>query len=409
MNLLTYSAYYVPEVASGMFLTTSLYEDLAKNGVHVKLFCPLPTRGVDDAVRNSYKSKKHEKQFDGNLEINRLNIPKEKKNPISRALRYIYMNFLFILKSFKCTADAIYVCSTPPTQGAMAAIIKKIKKIPFVFNLQDVFPDDMISMGMTSEDSIIAKIGRKIENFTYKNADKIIVISNDMKQNILDKGVPAEKIEVVSNWVDEALFRPIAEKENFIFDKFNISKDTFNVVYAGNLGNAQNISIIVEAANQLQSNSKIQFYVFGNGAQEDEYKQQATDLKLNNIHFYPMQPYEEATFVYSMGDVCVVPCKKGFGGSAMPSKTWSIMATGTPILASFDKETDMEKLIDQYKVGLFSEAGDLSGFTSNILELSANMLQVEQYGKNAREYIDLYVSRKKCTEKYEKIIRDVIL
>ena len=99
------------------------------------------------------------------------------------------MNLVFIHSAAKVDADAIFVQSTPPTQGAMAAIIKKKKKIPFIYNLQDVFPDSLVGAGMATEKSIVYRIGRKIEDYTYRNADRIIVISNDIKENIINKGV----------------------------------------------------------------------------------------------------------------------------------------------------------------------------------------------------------------------------
>jgi len=215
MNLLLYSAYYEPEVAASLYLSTNLYEDFATAGMNVRLYVPLPTRGVTDEVRKSYR-KRIEKKVNGHLEIIRLNIPKEGKKTIQRIFRYLWMNLVFIYTSSKIDADAIFVQSTPPTQGAMAAIIKKKKKIPFIYNLQDVFPDSLVGSGMTKERSIVYKIGRIIENFTYKQADRIIVISNDIKANIIMKGVPENKIVVIPNWIDSEIVHPIKRMENHL-------------------------------------------------------------------------------------------------------------------------------------------------------------------------------------------------
>ena len=404
MNLLLYSAYYEPEVAASLYLSTNLYEDFAASGMNVRLYTPLPTRGVTDDVRNSYIGK-IEKKIDGRLEIIRLNIPKESKSTMKRALRYLWMNFVFICNASKFDADAIFVQSTPPTQGAMAAIIKKKKKIPFIYNLQDVFPDSRLGAGMTKENSFIYKIGRRIEDYTYRNADRIIVISNDIKQNIINKGVPEEKIVVVPNWIDAEKIHSIAKEDNYLFDKYHIPKDKFTVVYAGNLGYAQNIEVIIKSAELLKEHKSIQFVVFGKGAQEDEYKEMSAGL--DNVHFFPIQPYSEVSYVYSLGDVSIVPCKKGFGGSAMPSKTWSIMATGTPVLASFDLGTEMEKIIKTEEVGLFSDAGDATGLSENILKLYTGKSLREKYGKNARVYVEKNLNRKVCTQRYIDTVMDV--
>ena len=404
MKLLIFSAYYEPEVAASLYLSTNLYEDMAESGINARLYVPLPTRGVTDEDRKKYRGKV-EYKINNNLEIIRLNIPKEKKSPIIRALRYLWMNILFVFKSNKYDADAIFVQSTPPTQGAMAALIKKHKKIPFIYNLQDVFPDSMVGAGLTTEKSLLFKIGRLIENYTYKNADCIIVISNDIKNNIIKKGVSENKIIVIPNWIDSNLVHPISRQENYLFEKYKISREKFIVVYAGNLGYAQNIEVIIEAAKKLQDNELIQFVVFGKGAQEEEYKKQADGLR--NLVFLPIQPYSEVSYVYSLGDASIVPCKRGFGGSAMPSKTWSIMASGTPVLASFDSDTDLEKLIKKEEFGLFSLSEDADGLIKNILTLFNNPNLKKQMGENARKYVQSNLSRKKCTYQYIEAVKRI--
>ena len=405
-NILVFSAYYEPEVAASLYLSTNLYEDFAKNGWKVDLFVPMPTRGVDDTTRNTYKKKKEEVK--GNLHIHRVSLMREGNNVLGRALRYLLMNVIFVWKGLTTKADAIFVQSTPPTQGAMAAIIKKFKKIPLVYNLQDIFPDSMISMGMTTENSLVCKIGRVLEKFTYDNADEIIVISNDMKRNLIRKGVQENKISVVSNWIDIDKVYPIAKKDNYLFEKYELDRHKFNVVYAGNLGFAQNIEVIIRVAKKMEDYPNLQFIIFGKGAQENEYKKLAQELQVSNLTFLPIQPYSEVSYVYSLADVSVVSCKKGFGGSAMPSKTWSIMATKTPILASFDAETDMENIITNENVGLFAEADNVEKLVENISILYSNRERLEKMGENARQFVENNASRYSCTNKYIKVIDSLI-
>lgn len=191
-----------------------------------------------------------------------------------------------------------------------------------------------------------------------------------------------------------------------LFEKYNIPKDKFTVVYAGNLGYAQNIEVIIKAAEVLKENNDIQFVIFGKGAQEDEYKKMADGL--NNMMFLPIQPYSEVSYVYSLGDVSIVPCNKGFGGSAMPSKMWSIMATGTPVLASFDSGTDMENLIRSEEIGLFSESEDYLMLADNITEIFNSKDKQEMFGKNARIYVEEKRNREVCTQRYIDVIKQCI-
>ena len=159
MKALIYSAYYEPEVAASMYLSTNLYEDIAKSGTIVSLYVPTPTRGVSDEQRKEFSTKKKiEYKCDEKLIIKRVSIPREGKRAINRVLRYLLVNAAFIFKCFSEDPDYIFVQSTPTTQGAMAVIIKKIKKVPLVYNLQDVFPDSLVGSGMTKKGSLIYRI-----------------------------------------------------------------------------------------------------------------------------------------------------------------------------------------------------------------------------------------------------------
>ena len=216
MKILAFNAYYEPEKAASIYLPRNIYEGFAEHGWDTALFVPVPTRGVDRETRNYYKRHQREVRVNGKLKIIRMRLYREGRNPILRAIRYVLMNAMFLLKAVHMSADMIFVQSTPPTQGAMAAVIKKLKKIPFVYNLQDVFPDSMVNAGMTKQGSLIWKIGRHVENFTYRNADKIIVISENMRQLLLEKGVAKDKIEVVYNWVETEKVVPISRKDNYL-------------------------------------------------------------------------------------------------------------------------------------------------------------------------------------------------
>lgn len=407
MKITMLQGYYEPEVASGMHMTTNLVEDLISKGHTVDIITPIPTRGVSDETRKKYKNNKLEKKRDGKLRIHRYWLPKEGKNTIIRAFRYLMGGVLHIIKSIKIETDIIVITSTPPTNGIIAAVLKKLKKVPIVYVLQDIFPDSMISAKMTKEGSIIWKIGRYIENITYRNTDRIIVISKDFKENLIKKGVDREKVDIVYNWVDESVVYPVKREENILFKSLGLNKEKFYVVYAGNLGNAQNIEVILEAAKATKQYDDIEFIIFGNGVQEDEYKQMARKMNLTNLSFYPLQPYDMVSYVYSIGNVSIVSCKEGFGGSALPSKTWSIMSTATPVLASFDENSELQNIIEENNIGLFTKAGDSQALKKAIVKLYKNRELCKVMGENSRQYIINNLSRKSQTKKYIEIIEHI--
>ncbi|WP_083262996.1 glycosyltransferase family 4 protein [Merdimonas faecis] len=409
LKILQMSAYCDPEQISSSHLTDDLYDAFSKSNICVEDYVPTPCRGISKEVRSKFKKIPYEEKFNGHYIINRFPMFPEGKNPLLRALRYILVNIIQYFKGIRAkNVDVIFSGSTPPTQGLLCSMVKKKLKVPFVFTLQDVFPDSMVNTGLTSEGALIWKIGRKLESYTYDNADAIIVISEDIKKNIIRKGVPEEKIYVIHNWIDTDKVYPISKGENYLYTKYKISKDMFNVVYAGNLGFAQNIEVILSAAKTLQEKENIQFLIFGKEAQAEEYKKKVLEMELSNVRFLPIQPYSEVSYVYSLGDASIVSCKKGFGGSAMPSKTWCIMATGTPVLASFDSETEMESIIKTVEVGVFSDADDFRGLADNILKLYADESLKEKLGMNARTYVEKNLNRRVCTQKYIDTIMETV-
>lgn len=409
MRILNLYAYYSPEIAASSYIVENIQQACAREGFEMVLYTPEPTRGISTKVRKEYKKKKHEIKYEGKLKIYRFAMFREGKNPIGRAFRYFCCNVAQLINGvFAKDINLICIDSTPPTQGALAAILKKIKKVPVVYTLQDIFPDSLVNTGLASQGSFLWKVGRIIENFTYRNMDKIIVISDDFKQNIISKGVPTEKVEVIYNWVDEKAVVPIDRKNNELFDKLQLDRDKFYVVYAGNLGQAQNIEIILKAAQSLSGYSDIRFVIFGGGQHENYYKEMVKDMQLLNIYIFPLQPYSLASNVYSLGDVSLVSCKKGLGKSAMPSKTWSIMSAETAVIANFDEGTDLQHIIEDNNVGIFTIAEDVEGLKNAILKMYNDKDLCRAMGENGRKFILNNLTREIGTQKYIEVIKSIV-
>lgn len=408
-NVLLLPAYFEPEMTPTSFLMQDVHDSLMSGGYKLVIHTPMPTRGVSIEIRNQYKNCRYEVLNDGKMVVNRFSLIREGVNPILRALRYFIGCLKQLYRGIKTKdIDIIFISSTPPIQGAMAAVIKIITKKPFIYSLQDIFPDSMVAAKFTRKGSLLWKVGRIIEDFTYKNADKIIVISNDFKRNIIEKGVPEEKIELIYNWVDEKKVLPIEKGENKLFDEFNIDKNKFNIVYAGNLGNAQNIGIIIDAAFRLKDHHNIHIVIFGNTELIDNYKNIVKARSLDNISIFPLQPHEKISQVYSLGDISIVSCKKNFGTIAMPSKTWSIMSSGTPVLASFDCGTELQNLIEENNVGVFTEAENEVQFCDAILALYHDRNLCKIMGQNGRNFVLKNLTKDSATSKYLEVFNSVL-
>lgn len=401
--------YFPPEKSSGSDLVEDLLEGFANEEWNIDLFTPTPTRGVTKAQRMEYCQRKRvEKILKGNVIIHRMHLYREGKSFIGRAIRYILFSIECLWKSVTVPADFIFTGSGPPSQGVVVALAKKISGKKVVYNLQDIFPDSLVTSGICDENSVLMKIGYAMEKFTYKNVDLIITVSDDMEENIRRKGVPSEKIKVVRNWIDTDKVFPIEREKNLVFDKLGITREKFLVVYAGNIGKVQGIDVIVRAAEKLKENVDIQFIIIGNGSEEEEIKNMILKKELNNIAMFPLLESEWVSQVYSMADVCIISCKPGTGGSGMPSKTWTIMAAGTPIIASFDKGSEMEKIITEAKCGICTEAGNENTLVEAIEKMFFNKKDMKTMSYNAREYAVQHVSKEKAVQMYINCINDLL-
>ena len=299
--------YFPPEKSSGSDLVEDLLEGFANEEWNIDLFTPTPTRGVTKAQRMEYCQRKRvEKILKGNVIIHRMHLYREGKSFIGRAIRYILFSIECLWKSVTVPADFIFTGSGPPSQGVVVALAKKISGKKVVYNLQDIFPDSLVTSGICDENSVLMKIGYAMEKFTYKNVDLIITVSDDMEENIRRKGVPLEKIKVVRNWIDTDKVFPIEREKDLVFDKLGITREKFLVVYAGNIGKVQGVDVIVRAAEKLKENVDIQFIIIGNGSEEEEIKNMILKKELNNIAMFPLL---ESEWVYS-GDI--EPSARGF-------------------------------------------------------------------------------------------------
>lgn len=407
MRILQLAGYFYPEKAASIYLEENRYQAFSKAGFYTVVYAARPQRGLSEEEYQEYKHKKHGMMYDNGVEVHRFAMYREGKNAVLRALRYFMISAIQFWKGIRANdIDLIYVASTPPTQGALAAMVKKFKRVPFVYNLQDIFPDSLAGTDLAKKGGLLWKIGRVIENFTYRNADKIIVISEDFKKNIMAKGVPEDKIVVVYNWVDEQAVVDVPREENKLFDKYNLDRGKFYITYNGNIGLTQNMDMLLEVAKSLEANEKIQFVLVGNGAYLEKVQQIIKDRNIGNVTLLPFQPYEDISYVFSLGDVSIVISKPGVGANSVPSKTWSIMSASRPVLASFD-ENELKTIITNNNCGIFTKAGDKEAFTEAILKMYRDSELCKEMGKNGRQFVMDNLTKEAGTQKYVDVIKSL--
>ncbi|MBO7453031.1 MAG: glycosyltransferase family 4 protein [Clostridiales bacterium] len=405
MKILFLDAYYEPERIAFTHLEKDLLQGLVNARHEVEIICPTPTRGVSKELSQKYRKIKNETTHNGKVNISRFYAPSERKNPILRALRYFWCNVrTYQIGKSRKDIDAFFANSTPPTQGWIGGIIANRLNVPFIYSLQDVFPDSLVATGLATQDSLLFKVGRKLEKSTYEKCHSIIVISNTIEGNLERKGVEKQKVHVVSNWIDIEEIEPVSRLDNKLFDEYGIDRNKFIVLYAGIIGSAQGADIIIEVAKRLEENKGIQFVIFGGGSEYELAKEKAH--KLSNVIINPLLPQERISEVYSMGDVSIITCKKGVGMAGMPSKTWSIMACNTPIIASFDKNSELERILNEASCGVVVDPENCDALLNEISKFYSSKKEEKTYG---REYVMKHASKDACVSQYITIMEKSVV
>ena len=252
----------------------------------------------------------------------------DKGNFIARylaELKYINNCKKFIASNY----DAVFIQSNNLAGFAVKAIRNKLPKAIVTFNVQDIFPYNVVFSGTIRKNSVMFCVLAGIQRYGYKHSDHVITISEDMKDTLVADETEVDKVEVIYNWSyqDETYENVDLAPVAHVF-----KKDYFNVVYAGNIGVMQNVDIIIEAAKLMKDDNDVWFHIIGNGVYREKLELRASEYGIKNISFWPMQPPELAPVIYSAADVNVIPLIKDVYKTALPSKTATCLACQKPII-----------------------------------------------------------------------------
>lgn len=402
MNILILTDSFPPEIKSSANLLFELSEDLAESGHQVTVITGFPKHYINN-IDQRYMGKLFLCERMNKVKVIRLlSISFIRHIPVIRGLDQFLLSVIFFFGGISLGKQNVILTYSPPLPlGISAYLLGKIKKAPFIFNVQDIFPQSVIDLGLLKSKFLIT-ISELMEKFIYKKAHYITVHSEGNRENIISKNVNPEKVVTIHNWVDTDLIKPVKTQDNNFREKNNL-KDKFVVSFAGTMGFAQGLEIVVNCAELLKSYKNILFLLVGDGIKKDGLINKAEDMQLNNIKFLPVQSKKVYPFILYTSDICLVTLDKKVLTPAVPAKLINIMASGRPVVASMNLKGDAPKIIKSAECGYCIDADDVKGFSEAILKLYNNPTLREDMGKNGRSYAVKYFSRQVCVRKYEKL------
>jgi colanic acid biosynthesis glycosyl transferase WcaI len=326
----------------------------------------------------------------------------DKKNLVRRALGFAGFSVLAGLGSLPGgRVDAVIAMSPPLTMGLTGWVTHLVRRGPLVFNIQDVFPDAAVATGAITNPHIIGA-ARWLERVSYGRAAAVTVLSDDLRDNVVAKVRTSHRnrVHVIPNFVDTDFIAP-ADRRTAFRDELGIGDEPV-VLYAGNVGFSQSLEMVVGAAARFPQAT---FVINGDGAARQALEAQAAGL--TNVRFSGYQPKERVPEVLASGDVHLVPLKRGLGRVSVPSKTYSILAAGRPVLAAIDPGTEVPRMLAASGGGVAVPPDDPGAFEAGLAGLLSDLPAAQRMGAAGREWVLGAASPVAVARAYEQLVRSL--
>jgi len=337
--------FYPIETSTG-YVMTKIAEQIS-NKVPVNVICG-PDKYTSDTLSSNAK-------LPENIILNRVNIPDlNKDHKIKRALRMIILSLKMAYKLFLKVKrdDTVMIVTNPAPLLLLVALVKRFKRFNLIIIVHDVFPENILTTGMLSKKSFIYGILSWLFNRSYRQADHIIVVGEDMKELLQIKTLQKIKCTVITNWADVDEIFPLAQDNSDIVKYYNNPqlKNKIIIQFAGNIGRVQALKEFIEVFHQA-ANPDVAFVLIGSGALKDELTETVKTKGIENVFFYPTKSRSEQNTFLNSCDIGLVTLNKGMFGLGVPSKTYNVWAAGKPVLFVGDKDSEIARNIRDHNTG----------------------------------------------------------
>jgi colanic acid biosynthesis glycosyl transferase WcaI len=404
VKLVVVTPHFAPDVAPTGEVATRIVAELSAQGHCIEVVTSLPWYR-NHAIESGYEGRLVRYEDTPWGRIVRVNpFPtSDKTNLVRRA--WSYAAFSAASAAFgarRGRVDGVLALSPPPTLGLTGWAIAKARRAPLVFNVQDVYPDIAIELGYLTNPRMVM-LARRLERLTYACADVVTVLSDDLRDNVSERVGDPTKVRVVPNFVDTGRIAP-ADKDNGYRREFGLHGKIV-VMYAGNVGLSQSLDLVLAAGKALASDPEVVFVINGSGAARAVLQERARALP--NVVFIDMQPAERLPEVLAAADIHLVPLKRGLARSSVPSKIYSILAAGRPLIASVDEGSEIARLVDRSGAGIAVAPEDPDGFVAAVRALVERRGELDALGARGREFVETWASPSAVASRYAALFSEL--
>lgn len=411
MRMLIYSLNYAPEPTSTGKYTGELAAWLAARGHEVTVIAGQPHYPQWE-IQPDYAPQRFFTETLAGVQVLRAPhfIPPADavtaKNRIQMELSFAFnAGRWWIPLFFRRRFDVVLAICPPVQLGLWPWLYRLIRRVPWVFHIQDLQVDAAFRLGML-KGGMVGKLLYAVESFLLRHATRVSTITEAMRQRIADKGVPVEKQWLVPNWANLEQVQPLP-RDNDFRRELGLAADSVLFVAAGNMGKKQGLELLLEAAEQLRDQPRFQFLLVGSGADRPRLESLAESKQLANVRFLPVQPLEKLAAMLAAADVHLVIQKRNAADLVMPSKLTNILAAGRPAIATAEPGTALHQVLTDHQAGLAVAPEDPQAFIQALRTLAEDPARRQKMGENARAYAEAWLDQNRILERLDGYLAEL--
>jgi len=404
MRILFLSHYFPPEVNAPATRTYEHCRQWVRDGHQLTVVTCAPNH-PQGRVYEGYRNRIYQQETKDGINIVRVwTFVTANEGFFKRTLNYIsYMCSACIVSLFLPKADIVLSTSPQFFNGLAGYFVSKLRKIPWVLEIRDLWPESIVAVGAIKSPTIITLL-EWIERFAYQKADRIVPVTDSFKTYMLGKGIDAGKIDVVKNGVDLAQYA-LLDGASALAEELGV-KGKFVVSYFGTHGMAHHLQTILHAAHRLSGSKNIMFLMVGDGAERRALLQMRDDMALGNVMMLDQQPKIRMRDFWALSDISLVLLKKtDLFKTVIPSKIFESLAMAKPIILGVEGES--ADLLRAAKAGICIEPEQADELAACVLELSKNPERCQQLGRNGRRYVMEHFDRIVLARKLASVLETV--
>jgi colanic acid biosynthesis glycosyl transferase WcaI len=402
---------FPPDGVSTAVIMGDLALDLKRTGHDVTVMTTVPHYNRDTGAEARQPLRRAwgpllSRSEHGGVPVMHVAMPKKNASKLLRLLAWAQFHVLSVVATIALVrkVDVIVAPSPPLTIGVCAWLLGLVYRAPFIYNVQELYPDIAIRMGAIRHRPIMRALFA-LERFVYARAGAITVIADGMRQRVLEKGVAPEKVRLIPNFVDVDDM-PRVPRDN-AFSREHGLQPYFVVTYAGNMGPAQGLGAVLDAAVLLRGEPRLRFLFVGGGGEQDRLRSMARDRGIDNVQFLSHQPYARVPEIYAASDLCLVPLSGQAGFDAVPSKVYRIMACARPLLVQTIADSDLAVLVRAAQSGVIVAPEAPEALAAAVRELMCAPARCAAMGEAGRAHVLQHYGRTSVSGLYEALVREV--